>query len=653
MKRDQKPGPGSPEESGPSPRQVSYKVRVYDKITVRERKRGTRYRVRWTVAGEPYSLTFTTSTLAKNHQAKLRTSANEGEPFDVETGLPVSMIPKDSDPQDEGPSWYEFAVSYVEMKWENVAPGSRRGIAESLAAATLALLRWSGRHPERAEVHAALSSWAFNLSAREAGCPPELKATISWVERNAVDLADLAETDVLRGVLGQLAQQLDGKRAAASTYSRKRATLFNLLSYAVEKEHFSINPLLAVSWTAPKNTEAVDRRRVVNEAKGRLLLVAVGHRGAMGHHLKAFFGCLFLAGFRPGEATALALEELELPDGANEWGWADLEDSSPQTSGDWTDSGQREIRQLKHRAEKETRPVPLCPPLVKMLRRHVAEFGTAPDGRLFRARNGGLLSETTYNRIWDQARDEALTRAEVRSVLAERPYDLRHARLSIWLNAGIAPQQVAEWAGNSMGVLLRVYAKCLTDSTETALEKLGRKNPKSVREVEAELPDLELDDEQIQGGTSTYELALSYLEIKWDTVKPTTRRNIIKVLTKVTMITLPREGPWPTDVQLGKALTSWAFNRDRWADIPDDQAEVIAWVEDHSSAVETFRDNDRLAAVLAFLSRNLDGGRASKAVEGRRRSTLFNLLEFAVRERELPSNPLLFRDWSGTILGHE
>jgi len=47
------------------------------------------------------------------------------------------------------------------------------------------------------------------------------------------------------------------------------------------------------------------------------------------------------------------------------------------------------------------------------------------------------------------------------SPLAGRPYDLRHACLSTWLNAGVDPPQVAEWAGNSVDVLLRVYAKCI------------------------------------------------------------------------------------------------------------------------------------------------------------------------------------------------
>ena len=47
------------------------------------------------------------------------------------------------------------------------------------------------------------------------------------------------------------------------------------------------------------------------------------------------------------------------------------------------------------------------------------------------------------------------------SPLARTPYDLRHAAVSTWLNGGVPSTTVAEWAGHSVEVLLRIYAKCL------------------------------------------------------------------------------------------------------------------------------------------------------------------------------------------------
>jgi integrase len=54
------------------------------------------------------------------------------------------------------------------------------------------------------------------------------------------------------------------------------------------------------------------------------------------------------------------------------------------------------------------------------------------------------------------------------SPLVKRPYDLRHAAVSTWLKAGVEVTRVAEWAGHSVAVLLRVYAKFIDGGEQTA-----------------------------------------------------------------------------------------------------------------------------------------------------------------------------------------
>jgi hypothetical protein len=51
--------------------------------------------------------------------------------------------------------------------------------------------------------------------------------------------------------------------------------------------------------------------------------------------------------------------------------------------------------------------------------------------------------------------------------------DLRHACLSTWLNGGVYPTQVAEWAGHSVDVLLRIYAKCVGGQGELAKRRIS------------------------------------------------------------------------------------------------------------------------------------------------------------------------------------
>jgi integrase len=71
------------------------------------------------------------------------------------------------------------------------------------------------------------------------------------------------------------------------------------------------------------------------------------------------------------------------------------------------------------------------------------------------------LQESTYRQIWSKAPRLALTEAQVASSLARRPYDLRHGAASLWLNAGVAPTEVARRLGHGVAVLLRVYANCI------------------------------------------------------------------------------------------------------------------------------------------------------------------------------------------------
>jgi hypothetical protein len=222
---------------GESKRQLSYDVRIW-KIRLVNGAKGRTYQVRWTVAGKIHYSTFATKALADSHQAKLKTAAREGEAFDVATGLPLSAVNQDHDDQDHEVSWYEFACAYVDMKWHEVSPNSRRSIADSLATATAALLSSQRGAPKPDQLRKALYGWAFNVKHRELSPSATLAKTITWVEHNTVPVADLAEPDTLRHVLNQLARKQDGTPAAATVVARKRAVLFNLLSYAVDKKHF-------------------------------------------------------------------------------------------------------------------------------------------------------------------------------------------------------------------------------------------------------------------------------------------------------------------------------------------------------------------------------------------------------------------------------
>ncbi|MDT4993164.1 MAG: hypothetical protein QOH97_3056, partial [Actinoplanes sp.] len=190
--------------------------------------------------------------------------------------------------------------------------------------------------------------------------------------------------------------------------------------------------------------------------------------------LVAFFACMYYSALRPAEVIHLRAEECDLPEEG--WGLLRLTGSTQHAGIDWGDdpSSVLEDRELKHRAKSVTRPVPAPPPLVRALRWHVAAYGSAPDGRLFfvPAYGNKPVSKWSYASAWRKARTAALTPAQRRSPVAARPYDLRHAAVSLWLNAGVPAPQVAEWAGHSVHVLLKVYAKCIDGQDEAARRRI-------------------------------------------------------------------------------------------------------------------------------------------------------------------------------------
>lgn len=181
---------------------------------------------------------------------------------------------------------------------------------------------------------------------------------------------------------------------------------------------------------------------------------------------------MYYAGARPAGVVGLRREDCTLP--RRGWGLLQLQETRPRAGAAWTNDGDvHDRRGLKHRSRKAVRPVPIPPELVAMLRWHISAYGAAPDGRLFRTLRGGLVQESGYGEVWARARDKVLSPTEATSLMAKRPYDLRHAAVSTWLSSGVEPQLVAKRAGHSVAVLFRVYAKFLGNSDDAANAKIS------------------------------------------------------------------------------------------------------------------------------------------------------------------------------------
>lgn len=425
------------------------------------------YEVRWVVADKARSRGRRTKALAEAFLSELRQAARRGEWFDSESGLPESMLPRE-----EGPTWLQLAQRYIDVKWPHAAAKSRDSITDALATVTAALVTTDDDRPDPQLLRTALRQHLLPPPARKLEQPNDITVAVHWLSDASVRVKELTRPAELRRALNAIALTLDGKPAAATTVRRKRAVFHNALQYAVEIEALTANNLDKVGWTAPKVSDVVDHRVVINPRQARELLTAVTYVGPIdrGRHLRGFFACLYYAGLRPAEAQALRIQDCELP--SEGWGHLNLAQSRPEANRRWSDTGDsHEKRGLKHRANTGTRRVPIPPELIGILRQHVSEFGTAPDGRLFQTRRGGVLG-SNYADTWAKARQLALTPDQVLSPLAGRPYDLRHAAVSLWLNSGVPAPDVAERAGHGVDVLLRVYASCIHGGETVANERI-------------------------------------------------------------------------------------------------------------------------------------------------------------------------------------
>ncbi|WP_406216077.1 tyrosine-type recombinase/integrase [Streptomyces canus] len=439
--------------------ETTYDVKVY-KILTYKGARKTTYTVRWVVAGKRWREPFGTMALAEGFRSELIQATGKGEAFVIATGLPVSHRSKSA-----AMSWYAFAVEYVDARWPQLGGNSRKNTAKTLTAATLALLRTQPTQFDPVSVRTALREWAFNANRRREA-PRDVVTILRWVERNSLAVSVWEDLEKVDDVLQAIDTRLDGKQAAAWSRKRHRRILNVVMKYAIRRRILRTNPLPKgkEATTATKTTNAVDKRCLMNPDQAAALLDWIRRRPRGGKRLHAFFATLYYCGPRPEEAIAMRVWDVRLPDVDADDQWCELmiHTATPEVGKQWTDTGEiHEQRDLKGRAEGETRTVPGYPALTRILRQHIEDEELKPGDLLFQGENGGILAGSVIRRAWRSARRAVLAPHVFESPTGKRVYDNRHTRLTKWLNDGIPPAQVAEWAGNSVPVLLATYARCV------------------------------------------------------------------------------------------------------------------------------------------------------------------------------------------------
>ncbi|MFF9769948.1 hypothetical protein ACF1GT_25720 [Streptomyces sp. NPDC014636] len=162
-------------------------------------------------------------------------------------------------------SWYRFAVEYVDARWPQLGGNSRKNIAKTLTATTIALLRAKPTQFAPAAVRTALREWAFNTNRRP-DAPRDVVAILKWVRRNSLPVSAWEDPEKVDQVLHAIDTRLDGKQAAAWSRKRNRRILNVAMKYAIRRRILRANPLPTgkESTAVTKTTNAVDKRSLLN-----------------------------------------------------------------------------------------------------------------------------------------------------------------------------------------------------------------------------------------------------------------------------------------------------------------------------------------------------------------------------------------------------
>jgi integrase len=477
-----------------------YSVRFFAISRVPSTKKGGEdsFRFRWMPQGRkrPCSRNFATEPAAESFRAELLTARNAGEPFDLDTGLPMSMLRRESDAeaQQATRTHLELAREYAAMKWPDLSGKSRETTANALTAVTIALVSDRPRRPADDDLWSVLYTYAFVPAAwpdeerpkrvlapaGPAALTSAQRLALGWLSKASIPVDELAKAKVTRQAVDALKVTRDGGSASDVYFRRRRGVLSNYISYLIENDALDANPLDKLKKTEkriPKAVVPVEPEVAFSPAQGIELLIALTYVGsykrARGRRLVVFFALVMFGGLRPEEALGLVRRDCTLPRG--EWGSVKARRTKPNAGKRWTDTGEiHDDRGLKGRDDTEVRTVPIPPVLVDIILAHLEEFGAAADGRIVSNERGGVPVASTLSRAWKEARPFALTPEQVNSPLADTPYTGRHAALSTQLSAGVDPADVARRAGNSIEVLLRIYAKFITGRDEINNRKIDQ-----------------------------------------------------------------------------------------------------------------------------------------------------------------------------------
>ena len=222
--------------------------------------------------------------------------------------------------------------------------------------------------------------------------------------------------------------------AARRTLDGYRGTLREILNWCLRRRLVTWN--VATIADLPMNARGPVEKRTLTADQARLLLA-----GMADHRLGAYFSTIMLLGLRPGEADALAWDDVDLAAGS-----VVIHRAMQRIDGG------RPVA-IGPTKTKQARVLALPAHLVDLLRQHRVSQATErlAAGRYWSQDWPGLVftSEAGTPMHPSNCRRAFTALCEQAHVPTVTPYELRHTAASLLIDAGVPPYEVADQLGHT------------------------------------------------------------------------------------------------------------------------------------------------------------------------------------------------------------
>lgn len=354
---------------------------------------------------------------------------------------------------------FDLTADYWQAHWPEMSPAQRAKVAGVLRTTRRVLVRGTPTDEALAYITAA----AFHGRKDAADLGPVHDAGRTWLARHSLAVSELNHTTLLP----LYAELVEGRPyGTARTYW---AVLRALVSWGIDTGKLASDPLRRLELPRRIEAEEVDADRIASSDEVWRVAWACGLVGGARHcTLPLVLGD---GALRMGEAVALRRRDI----GFTERGgaWVSVRTTVSRVPSQYADGQTTTERPTKGRTQAVTRRTYLSTETAAVLRTHLAQFvGASPEALVFSGKRGGRLCADTHLRaVWWPAVRMAFPPGHRLSNL--RRHDLRHAAVTGWLRAGVAPKQCQRMGGwKSLKVMLDTYAGLYGDDAERAAEAI-------------------------------------------------------------------------------------------------------------------------------------------------------------------------------------